>query len=58
MEDAQNKSLCLQICKCEYSSPRYGEILKIAETKAGRCSERSMLFGAFLSSLGIKRNCT
>jgi len=34
--------------------PRYGEILKIAENKTGRCSEWSMLFGAILSSLGIK----
>jgi peptide-N4-(N-acetyl-beta-glucosaminyl)asparagine amidase len=41
-------------CKCEYAFPRYGEILKIAETKTGRCSEWSMLFGAMLSSLGIK----
>ena len=42
------------ICKCEYAFSRYGEILKIAETKTGRCSEWSMLFGAILSSLGIK----
>ncbi|MDQ3852959.1 MAG: hypothetical protein M3299_09010 [Thermoproteota archaeon] len=41
-------------CKHEYAFPRYGEILKIAETKTGRCSEWSMLFGAMLSSLGIK----
>jgi transglutaminase-like putative cysteine protease len=41
-------------CKCEYVFPRYGEILKIAENKTGRCSEWSMLFGAMLSSLGIK----
>jgi peptide-N4-(N-acetyl-beta-glucosaminyl)asparagine amidase len=41
-------------CKCEYAFPRYGEILNIAETKTGRCSEWSMLFGAILSSLGIK----
>ena len=41
-------------CKHEYTFPRYGEILKIAETKTGRCSEWSMLFGAMLSSLGIK----
>jgi peptide-N4-(N-acetyl-beta-glucosaminyl)asparagine amidase len=41
-------------CKYEYAFPRYGEILKIAETKTGRCSEWSMLFGAMLSSLGIK----
>jgi Transglutaminase-like superfamily len=42
------------ICKCEYAFPRYGEILKIAENKTGRCSEWSMLFGAILSSLEIK----
>jgi hypothetical protein len=41
-------------CNYEYAFPRYGEILKIAETKTGRCSEWSMLFGAMLSSLGIK----
>jgi peptide-N4-(N-acetyl-beta-glucosaminyl)asparagine amidase len=41
-------------CNYEYAFPRYGEILKIAETKTGRCSEWSMLFGAILSSLGIK----
>jgi peptide-N4-(N-acetyl-beta-glucosaminyl)asparagine amidase len=41
-------------CNHEYTFPRYGEILKIAETKTGRCSEWSMLFGAMLSSLGIK----
>jgi hypothetical protein len=41
-------------CNYEYTFPRYGEILKIVETKTGRCSEWSMLFGAMLSSLGIK----
>jgi peptide-N4-(N-acetyl-beta-glucosaminyl)asparagine amidase len=41
-------------CNYEYAFPRYGEILKIAETKTGRCSEWSMLFGAMLSSLEIK----
>src|SRR5919199_4025733 len=41
-------------CNYEYTFPRYAEILKIAETKTGRCSEWSMLFGAMLSSLGIK----
>jgi peptide-N4-(N-acetyl-beta-glucosaminyl)asparagine amidase len=40
-------------CNYEYAFPRYGEILKIAETGTGRCSEWSMLFGAMLSSLGI-----
>jgi peptide-N4-(N-acetyl-beta-glucosaminyl)asparagine amidase len=41
-------------CNYEYAFPRYAEILKIAESKTGRCSEWSMLFGAMLSSLGIK----
>jgi transglutaminase/protease-like cytokinesis protein 3 len=41
-------------CNYEYTFPRYGEILKIAETRTGRCSAWSMLFGAMLSSLGIK----
>jgi hypothetical protein len=41
-------------CNYEYTFPTYGEILKIAETRAGRCSEWSMLFGAMLSSLEIK----
>ena len=41
-------------CNYEYTFPRYGEILKLAETRTGRCSEWSMLFGAMLSSLGIK----
>jgi peptide-N4-(N-acetyl-beta-glucosaminyl)asparagine amidase len=34
--------------------PRYGDIQKIAETRTGRCSEWSMLFGAMLNSLSIK----
>jgi hypothetical protein len=34
--------------------PRYSNILEIAETKIGRCSEWSMLFGAMLNSLSIK----
>jgi peptide-N4-(N-acetyl-beta-glucosaminyl)asparagine amidase len=41
-------------CNYKYAFPRYSEILKIAETKTGRCSEWSMLFGAMLSSLRIK----
>jgi peptide-N4-(N-acetyl-beta-glucosaminyl)asparagine amidase len=41
-------------CNYEFAFPRYGEILKIAETKTGRCSEWSFLFGAMLCSLGIK----
>jgi hypothetical protein len=34
--------------------PRYGDIPKIAETRTGRCSEWSMLFGAMLNSLSIE----
>lgn len=37
--------------KCVF--PRYGEIKKIANTRIGRCSEWSMLFGAILNSLSI-----
>jgi peptide-N4-(N-acetyl-beta-glucosaminyl)asparagine amidase len=37
--------------KCVF--PRYGEIKKIADTRIGRCSEWSMLFGAILNSLSI-----
>jgi peptide-N4-(N-acetyl-beta-glucosaminyl)asparagine amidase len=34
--------------------PRYGDISKLAETRTGRCSEWSMLFGALLNSLSIR----
>jgi len=34
--------------------PRYGEIIKISESRTGRCSEWSMLFGAILNSLYIE----
>ena len=34
--------------------PRSGEIIKIAESRTGRCSEWSMLFGAILTSLYIE----
>jgi peptide-N4-(N-acetyl-beta-glucosaminyl)asparagine amidase len=34
--------------------PRYGDILKLAETRTGRCSEWSILFGALLNSLSIQ----
>jgi hypothetical protein len=44
----------LELFICNSCNYEYGEILKIAETKTGRCSEWSMLFGAMLSSLGIK----
>ena len=38
-------------CGYEYIFPRYGEILKIAETRTGRCTEWSMLFGAIMNAL-------
>jgi Transglutaminase-like superfamily len=41
-------------CNYQYTFPRYGEILKIAKTRTGRCSEWSMLFGAILNSLDIE----
>jgi peptide-N4-(N-acetyl-beta-glucosaminyl)asparagine amidase len=34
--------------------PRYGDISKLAETRTGRCSEWSTLFGALLNSLSIQ----
>ena len=34
--------------------PRYGEIKKIADSRIGRCSEWSILFGAILNSLSIQ----
>jgi peptide-N4-(N-acetyl-beta-glucosaminyl)asparagine amidase len=41
--------------KCGYRLvfPRYAEVLKIAESRTGRCSEWSMLFGAMLSSISM-----
>ena len=45
--------LC-KICGLEQTLPRYGEILNIAMTRIGRCSEWSMLFGAILNSMSIK----
>jgi peptide-N4-(N-acetyl-beta-glucosaminyl)asparagine amidase len=41
-------------CSYEYSFPRYGQILKIAEARTGRCSEWSMLFGAIMNALRIE----
>jgi len=41
-------------CGYEFTFPRYGEILKIAEMRTGRCSEWSMLFGAIMNSLKIE----
>lgn len=40
-------------CGSECIFPRYGEIRKIADSRIGRCSEWSMLFGAILNSLSI-----
>jgi len=40
-------------CGEKYTFPRYAEVLKIAQTRAGRCSEWSMLFGAILQSLSF-----
>jgi peptide-N4-(N-acetyl-beta-glucosaminyl)asparagine amidase len=40
-------------CGSKVVFPRYGEIKKIAETRIGRCSEWSMLFGAILNSLSF-----
>lgn len=45
--------LC-KTCGLEQTFPRYGEILNIAMTRIGRCSEWSMLFGAILNSMSIK----
>lgn len=41
-------------CGSKQVFPRYGDILKIAETRTGRCSEWSMIFGAILNSLSIE----
>ena len=42
------------ICGSNEIFPRYDEILRIAETRVGRCSEWSMLFGAILNSISIQ----
>ena len=41
-------------CSYEYSFPRHGQILKIAEARTGRCSEWSMLFGAIMNASKIQ----
>jgi peptide-N4-(N-acetyl-beta-glucosaminyl)asparagine amidase len=41
-------------CNLKIVFPRYGEITKIADSRIGRCSEWSMLFGAILNSLSIE----
>ena len=40
-------------CGSKYVFPRFGEIKRIADTRIGRCSEWSMLFGAILNSLSF-----
>ena len=41
-------------CGSMHLFPRYLRILNIAETRIGRCSEWSILFGALLNSLSIQ----
>lgn len=41
-------------CGNDYTFPRYGDILKIAKTRSGRCSEWSMLFGGIMNALKIE----
>lgn len=50
------KSRAMEIHKCnkcdyDYTFPRYGDILKIAEIRTGRCTEWSALFGAIMNAL-------
>ena len=42
------------VCSSTQIFPRYDKILRIAETRIGRCSEWSILFGAIVNSLLIK----
>ena len=42
------------ICGSKQIFPRYDKIIRIAETRIGRCSEWSILFGAILNSLSIQ----
>ena len=44
---------CLN-CNSTIVFPRYGEIKRIADSRIGRCSEWSMLFGALLNSLDVE----
>ncbi|HEU5446954.1 MAG TPA: hypothetical protein VFU67_07410, partial [Nitrososphaeraceae archaeon] len=39
------------MCSSTQIFPRYDKILRIAETRIGRCSEWSILFGAIVNSL-------
>jgi peptide-N4-(N-acetyl-beta-glucosaminyl)asparagine amidase len=45
---------CLNCNSSKIVFPRYGEIKRIADSRIGRCSEWSMLFGALLNSLSIE----
>jgi peptide-N4-(N-acetyl-beta-glucosaminyl)asparagine amidase len=38
-------------CNAMYRFPRYNDVLEIAKTRTGRCSEWSILFGAILNSV-------
>lgn len=42
------------VCGSNQTFPRYDKILSIAETRIGRCSEWSILFGAIVNSLSIQ----
>lgn len=41
-------------CGATKKIPRYSDVLKIAETRYGRCGEWSILFGAILSSVSVE----
>ncbi|HEX2305715.1 MAG TPA: transglutaminase domain-containing protein [Nitrososphaeraceae archaeon] len=41
-------------CGSKQIFPRYDEILRIAETRIGRCTEWSLLFGGIVNSLSIQ----
>lgn len=45
---------CLNCNSSKIVFPRYGEIKRIADSRIGRCSEWSMLFGALLNSLSVE----
>ena len=45
---------CLNCNSSKIIFPRYGEIKRIADSRIGRCSEWSMLFGALLNSLYVE----
>lgn len=42
------------VCGLKQIFPRYDKILRIAETRIGRCSEWSMLFGGIVNSISIQ----